>query len=184
MGQHGALATWGSCYHVGVGRDRGHQKPVTSNLSWRDPGNVPREDCSKGRIWRSRDGVGGAILWPLGLLILSSPLSSTEPCPSTKGQSMGISLTGCRPAQRWAEVFLLFWQKWSGRVCTHESHPTHVQFSLGFTCIMKYPKFPSRYRIFGLLRMSLFSPLGVVSMTTFKLVMCYASSIHMRCACL
>lgn len=147
----------------------------------------PRK-CAQGGLQQGQNmekqGLGGrsntVTSWASYSLL--SPLSSTEPSTSTKRQSVGVSLTGCRPAQRWAEVFLLFWQKWSGWVCTHESHPTRVQFSLGFTCIMKDPKFPSRYRIFGLLRMSLFSPLGVVSMTTFKLVMCYTSSIHMRCA--
>lgn len=46
-----ALATWGGCYHTGTGRGRCYQNAVTSNLRQSDPGNVPREDCSEGRMW-------------------------------------------------------------------------------------------------------------------------------------
>lgn len=98
----------------------------------------------------------------------------TKPSPSIEMRPTEMSLTGLGPAQGRAEVFVLFWQKW-GRVCKHKAHPVHVRFSLGLLYIMKDPKFLSMWKTFRLLSMSLFSPLWVILMSTFKLVMCYGN---------
>lgn len=138
-----ALATWGGCYHTGTGRGQCYQNAVTSNLRQSDPGNVPREDCSEGRMW-----------------------------------SPEMRLPGLGSARGRAEVFVLFWQK-RGKVCKHETHPMRVRFSLGLTYVMNDPKSRRMWKTFRLLRMSLFSPLWVLSTSTVKLVMCYAGSIRM-----